>query len=176
MSPTWQFFTKIPGRKCDSPAPAVKWSLPSGIQNNFPLASLPQSWKVHYDKPYSDRTTTGNIIPGSGDCLLWGAKTTKDSDSLYLAAFGKRSVVASAGSGKWENGAYWYLLNKKSNGFADTNSLSLNSADTFDGKSNKRLSWHLGQSAGGWRSGTKKGLNSNQVWRKIVMSGPCEVQ
>jgi hypothetical protein len=173
----WSYFTKIPGQKCKSPpVVALAWSLPAGILNNYAIAKLPESWKVFSDHSYGFASSLGNVMPNQGDCMLWGAKNSKDAQDFVVVAFGRRSVIATAGGGVWENGAYWYAVNRKSFGFADNNRLSLNICDTMDGNSNKRLCWHNLKPHGGWRAGSKRGLNSDKVWRKVVMYGPCEVK
>lgn len=58
----------------------------------------------------------------------------------------------------------------RSNGFAPGgHPISLGSADTYHSHAWNRISWHLQQSAGGWRCGGWCGLNGDYARRKVVM-------
>jgi hypothetical protein len=148
-----------------------------GIQFNLPISSLPVGWTVFYDQAYSDHTYMNEIIPNQGDCVLWGSKQNAGSNSFALAAMAKRSALESLKVSPFnveDNGVYWYAENGKSNGFSKNRNVRLNSADvSSDAGCDHRLSWHLGQPYGGYRSGCTTGLNSNPTWRKVVMYGPC---
>ena len=60
---------------------------------------------------------------------------------------------------KTEAATYWYHYSPKSMGFAPSSSVSLNSADTTDGPSKTRLSWHFGSS--GYRAGSTTDPTAN---------------
>jgi hypothetical protein len=96
---------------------------------------------------------------------------------LALATIGRRPEILKLKESPFnlmENNMYWYMESSRSNGFAPNAEVSLWTADTSDhGGGEGRLSWHLGQNVGGWRSGMTKSLNGDQTWRKIVMYGPC---
>jgi hypothetical protein len=150
---------------------------PVGILIDYDQSQLLRAgWKVWSDVPYKHHTTRKDIQPTKGDCILWGSKRNMGSTKLDLAAFGRRKKIENQ-KRVWENGVYWYTQTLKngngSNGFSDTGSVSLNSADISGG--NKRLSWHLhtDMKVGGYRSGKTKGLNGDGTWRKVVMYGPC---
>jgi len=173
VTPGFNFFTKIPGRKCTSPPRGADWSIPVGIQLNYALSNLPKSWAVSYDVTYGTTTVWENIDPGRGDCMLIGAKPNAGSTTFSVVAFGRRSVITSSGNGVWENSVYFYRVPQMSAGFADSNALALNQADTMSQDSPKRLSWHLNLNTGGWRAGTTLWLNGDPTWRKVIMYGPC---
>merc|ERR1719161_1295810 len=113
--------------------------------------------------------------------MLWGAKESAGASTFKIMAMGMRSTLIGLKQpphNLWENGVYWYSVNSKSNGFAPNSHVQLNSADVGDLWDNchRRLSWHLGQSVGGYRVGCAKWLNSPHEsgnWRKVVMYGPC---
>jgi hypothetical protein len=93
-----------------------------------------------------------------------------------VAAIGKRAHLLGLKNSPFEmteNGVFWYAHNYMSNGFAPENNVRLNSADTNNANAEKRLSWHLGQSVGGWRAGATTSLNGDGTWQKVVMYGPC---
>lgn len=145
----------------------------SGVLHNFDLGLL-SGWSRWLDVPYSHHTQLSSIRPPAGECVLWGAAERPNPSHLKLAAIGRRSALDRDSHGMWENGVFWYTVNGKSSGFADNSNVHLNSADVSDVNGcSSRLSWHLGQSFGGYRAGCTKGLNDNGSWRKIVMYGPC---
>ena len=53
-------------------------------------------------------------------------------------------------------------------GFAADSALSQGSADTSTSNPEYRLSWHLGQTVGGYRAGTTTGLTSDGTWYKVL--------
>jgi len=147
--------------------------LPRGVVTNFDMMGLVKAgWKTWTDVQYAHHTKTRDIQPNKGDCIMWGAKRSSGTRVLSVAAFGRRSKIKNSRF-ILENGVYWYTINGKSNGFSADRRLSLNSADTQGVNGAKRLSWHLGQRYGGYRSGRTTGLNRNRRWRKVVMYGPC---
>ena len=144
-------------------------SIPSGVQYGYSISALTGAgWKYWYNSPYSHRTTTSNIQPNQGVWILWGSKYGSSATTLSLGAFGRRSIIQGQ-SGVWENGVYWYTQDGLANGFAGTSSIYLNSADVTSSESSTRLSWHLGGSNGGYRSGSTLSLNGDNTWYKVVM-------
>ena len=94
---------------------------------------------------------------------------TVTSGNFKLAVLGDYDAVFAATSSSsiaYENrGVYWYHYSPKSMGFAPSSAVSLNSADTNDGSSNTRLSWHIG--SGGYRAGSS-GDSTGGIY-KIVL-------
>lgn len=153
------------------PFPALK-----RYKLNLPIAAL-SGWTVYYDAPYADHTPDGVLLP-DGECILWGTKTSYASSTLSLAAIGTGSKLRQLyprgnKQSVTDNGMYWYSVPGKSNGFNIDSNVRLNSADVENANCEARLSWHLGQNVGGYRSGCTKSLNGNPTWRKIIMYGPC---
>eukprot|EP00277_Geminigera_cryophila_P035483 CAMPEP_0173125524 /NCGR_PEP_ID=MMETSP1102-20130122/56473_1 /TAXON_ID=49646 /ORGANISM="Geminigera sp., Strain Caron Lab Isolate" /LENGTH=510 /DNA_ID=CAMNT_0014034419 /DNA_START=218 /DNA_END=1748 /DNA_ORIENTATION=+ len=113
-----------------------------------------------------------------------GAKSSSDASAFAVLAFLPTSdlVTSSSTSQAYgpSNGVYWYYFPRQSVGFASSSSISLSSADVSDsfssdsdsGTCSSRLSWHLDQSAGGWRAGCATSLNSDPTWRKMMFSCP----
>jgi len=168
-------------KKLVKPKPkAIK--VPVGVVLNYDQSSLFKAgWKDWSDKKYSHHTTKKDIQPVSGECVMWGSKKSAGSTHLAVAAFGRRKVIENK-KAVWENGVYWYTQpdtyrkGAGSVGFSANDKIRLSSADTENSKGAYRLSWHLHAKGhvGGYRSGTKTGLNSDNTWRKVVMYGPCK--
>jgi len=149
---------------------------PRGIIQNYDERQLYRAgWKVWSNKPYNHHTTKKDIQPTSGECIMWGSKRSSGDTKISLGAFGRRKAIENQKLVQ-ENGVYWYTVYGKSCGFSKSKSMQLNSADVMNSPDSQfRLSWHLHKrgKVGGYRSGTKKGLNGDRTWRKIVMYGPC---
>ena len=62
-----------------------------GVRENVPNAVL-EGWNLHYQQPYTHKTTQANLDPGQGKCLLVAARKV-GSSHLALAAVGERCVV-----------------------------------------------------------------------------------
>ena len=138
------------------------------IQNNFVKC---------YDEPYSDATTTDDLIPCSGNSVFVGAKSTVNAPTFEIGAFGKSTNVFSITSAQniayydSAGGAYWYRLPSNSFGFAGTSTVNLNSCDFGQDNTDciSRLCWHLDQAnLGGFRAGCVTGLTFNSNWRKVM--------
>lgn len=155
--------------------------IPYGVQLNITTDTIPKSWSVVYEAPYSDHTKTSDFSRITDGCIFMGAKTNQHARTYVLGAFAETKVFLDPGKDNTKvaylhNGVYWYNYNGKSVGFAPNSIITLNSADVKAPDSSGcelRLSWHLGQSFGGWRAGCKTGLNKNTVWWKVLLSGSC---
>lgn len=87
-------------------------------------------------------------------CLAGGVSY---SDTLLTIACGnclQITTQTAVNSPVFYGGAYWYFTNSYSIGYAPTSAVSMTIADTFDGASNQRLSFHLDGVSGGYRIGT----------------------
>jgi hypothetical protein len=96
------------------------------------------------------------------------------SSTLALVAVALASeVFAQHCDARLANGVYWYNCDKQSFGFAASSRISLNSADTSSEQCERRLSWHLDQTSGGYRVGCTTNLNSDSSYYKqiLILSG-----
>ena len=145
-------------------------TLDGRIYRNLTIVS---SWKLIYDRPYSDQTTTSILRNTSLLCpnqVLVGARRNSDPQ-LTLAAAGPKEVLQqqTAVNGTIRFGdVYWYLTASKSFGFSPNNRVFLNSGDMEESTPELRLSWHVDQNVGGYRIGTLKELNGDSAWRKVI--------
>ena len=149
------------------------------VVNDWPISKM-DGWTLCLDEPYSHHiypSCFSSCLTGDDYSLFVGAKENSTSQTFYVGAYGPSSVITTNTSSNsvaylpsWREGynVYWYYFPGMSFGFAPISNISLSSADTYDTSDIQRLSWHLGQSAGGWRAGDVTGLNDNDVWRKVV--------
>lgn len=115
----------------------------------------------------------------TSEWIFVGAMRKEGDGKFVVGAMGHRNKVikkTTSNNTTVDNGVNWYNRVGASFGFVTKGQrVSLNSADTGNSYSNTRLSWHTysrnkgASGPGGYRAGTRKGLNSNRTWRKIIM-------
>jgi hypothetical protein len=153
----------------------------AGIISDYSKLVADNDWNVVYQGGYGSSFdyagVLGSIAPGSTVAL---ASSSFSSSLTYdLFAFTSTTVlntITSRNTTLFADDAYWYR-NSSSLGFADTSSISQNSADTVcrsdSACGDLRISWHAGNNGdsvnGGWRSGLNTNLNSNNVWQRYVL-------
>ena len=143
-----------------------------GIHLNYDPTTRP--WETVYDELYShDMRNSFDDIKARCDkfrFVLIGGRGAHDTAFILCAIAAPREVFrATTGNESHEvSGAHWYCCAGKSMGFAPNHSISLSPADTKDESDTRRLSWHINGS-GGWRVGSKTGLNGSAEYRKVVM-------
>ena len=143
--------------------------LPHGILHSLDDSVL-AGWTSHYDEPYNHATTSAILhgVPAHATHVFVGARNP--SGQITLGGFGDRNEVlrnTSLNQPHENNGVWWYLTDQKSFGFAPHGTIKQGGADTTDGSSPDRLSWHL-EAGGGWRAGASNSLSSDRSWRKLV--------
>ncbi|KAK7249807.1 plasma membrane protein [Aureococcus anophagefferens] len=168
----------------------------SGVQRNVPLAFLDDDaggWTRHYCAPYARPTHADDLrsIPEDATYVLVGA-VKAGAQSLALAAIGERDVVVGPANplarppdidvdwsdelgaeeepARSSNGAYWYLREGLSFGFAAEQHVVLAAADVCSRGTEPgalRLSWHL-EGSGGHRCGKEFSLDDSRAWLKVV--------
>ena len=153
---------------------------PSGIQQNVSEQTLRDNgWTLSYEQTYE--TPIGNSITPirpSGQYVILAGKAV-GSSTITLAAAAPTSDVfteTAINTPQLLNGTYWYYTLTTncptcgSIGFAPTNDITQNSADTSNVGDPLRMSWHLEAGIGGYRLGTDSGLNSSAAYLKQVWS------
>lgn len=145
----------------------VKLWKPKGIQKDIPVAVLCSGWNLHYRKPYSHGSLAAELDPGQGTWVLIASQNLTNPGVLSLASVGKREDVFaktfSVTEAKEHRNTFWYFVDGKAFGFAESKHIQLSSADTVEGAD--RLSWHLTGSSG-WRSGNSSSINKD--WYKLI--------
>ncbi|CAF1354916.1 unnamed protein product [Adineta steineri] len=132
------------------------------------------NWRILYDQPYSHRTTRTNLLDAAKSCsnqVLVGARRNATIPELELAAVGPVNVLQQqtvVNIPVKYGDVYWYSTTPKSFGFTPNNIVLQDFADTSNSFPALRLSWHLDQSHGGYRVGSKVDLNDNAIWRKVI--------
>jgi hypothetical protein len=63
-----------------------------GVKHSIPKKEF-ADWNIHYEEPYSQKTTSDNIDPKKGTYMFVGAYTKERPDEIYLGAYGLRSEV-----------------------------------------------------------------------------------
>ncbi|CAF1094151.1 unnamed protein product [Brachionus calyciflorus] len=151
-----------------SPYPGLtrQYSITSLLTNGF--------YKV-YDVFYDNYTLGSDFDRIKDQCsiysILCAGCGSVDSDILDLVACANcYSVLTPTEQNKpvLVGEAYWYMTSPLSFGFSPNSTIYQNSADTFNSSDQFRLSWHFGQSAGGWRLGNLIDLNSNRNYKKYI--------
>jgi hypothetical protein len=158
----------------------IAYSLAHDISIND-MKSL--GYRVVYDYSYYSHSTTITELTEiksmcSVESILCAGGAAKNSDNLLLVSCGNcRTVLTETAPNKpvLDNGAYWYLTDRKSFGFAPVYNINQNNPDVYDCKigwsncnDDKRLSWNL--PGRGWRLGRFNdfaGTISN--FRKIIL-------
>ena len=151
---------------------------PSGIQQNVSEHSLRNNgWTLFYEQTYE--TPIGNSIAPirpSGQYVILAGKAVGSSTITLAAAAPTNAVFTETviDAPQLLNGTYWYYTLTTncptcgSIGFAPTNSITQNSADTSNLGDPLRMSWHLQAELGGYRLGTDTSLNSSSAYLKQV--------
>ena len=151
---------------------------PSGIQQNVSEQTLRNNgWTLFYEQTYD--TPIGNSITPirpSGQYVILAGKAVGSSTIILAAAAPTAQVFTETviDTPQLLNGTYWYYTLATncptcgSIGFAPTNSITQNSADTSNVGDPLRMSWHLQDGIGGYRLGTEIGLNSSTDYLKQV--------
>ena len=135
-----------------------------------------QGYKVVYDYLYNHDTTWSELNSIKATCspqsVLCVGGGPQNSDNLLLISCGNCQAVMTPtqhNTPVLNNGAYWYMTNSLSFGYAPNSLISQDQADTIDTNVNTRLSWHIVPGNGGWRLGSLTGLNSDTNYRKIML-------
>ncbi|CAF4291423.1 unnamed protein product [Rotaria sp. Silwood2] len=147
------------------------------VIHDVSLSSLISAWNTIYDFPYSHKTTVEELRALRSQCkkhIIVGAMQGSSSMILKIAAMGPSEILSLDSPlnqpTKFDN-VHWYLTQSKSFGFAPS-STTINCLSADNGEkdnSENRLSWHL-TGSGGYRAGAVIDLNSNDKWRKIIMT------
>ncbi|KAH8066222.1 hypothetical protein JL722_639 [Aureococcus anophagefferens] len=166
-----------------------------GRQRSVPLAFTDDAggWTRHYCAPYARPTHADDLrsIPEDATYVLVGA-VKASAQSLAFAAIGERDVVVGPANplarppdidvdwsdelgaeeepARSSNGAYWYLREGLSFGFAAEQHVVLAAADVCSRGTEPgalRLSWHL-EGSGGHRCGKEFSLDDSRAWLKVV--------
>ncbi len=161
---------------------------PTGPQHNVSLETVKSGgWDVCYledlGTPMTDEILLANC---NAKYVLYSGGADANPDDLLLLAAGESSAVfteTSANGTTENNGSFWYF-NGLSFGFASTDFINQNTADTCDalivcdGTDDERLSFHNSSFEGGWRIGDINGStqggngavnNGPNAWFKIVL-------
>jgi hypothetical protein len=152
-------------------------SIPSGVQIGFNVSDLIALGFVPcYSATYGTTTTIALLQsscpdPGGNSTIFIGGQKGSDASKVMLGAFAPYCDVftptSSLSQGTLRNGAYWYNYPSKGFGFAGVSSITLSVCDTITAtNSSTRLCWHV--TAGGYRIGTLRSLNSNTVYYKVA--------
>ena len=167
-----------------SPTANTTCNISLDIVHNWPISKL-NGWSKCYDEPYSDHTYPSSFSScaiGDGYYLFVGAKSSSSTENIHIGAYGPSSVInittssaTNAYKPSWYSGynVFWYYYPGNSFGFSPVETINLNSADTSTSDDSDRLSWHFGQTVGGYRAGSNIALNSDTTWRKIVYYKQC---
>ena len=148
----------------------------TGFYQNFPISEITnQGYKTCYSTLYSTPTTAADLSKCSGDgfaMVIVASIYGTSASNISVGAGGLASnVFATTGSSTAANfydNVYWYNYRTKSFGFSDAYTVSLYPGDTYDANDEKRLSWNLENSYGGYRSGKSINLNADSTWRKVI--------
>lgn len=151
---------------------------PSGVQTNVPESTLiAGGWTLCYDQNYAHPVTTAEVQGcGLRTHVLVGAKASAGAATLLLLAAGLSGnalrPTSSTSVAYLENGAYWYHMEGRSVGFAESSVIKLDHADAEARYAScaERLSWHL-QGSGGFRAGCSLPLMDDLVHRKVMYTG-----
>jgi len=111
-------------------------SVPTGVQVNYAISSVPSLCSVCYNSLYSSVTTTSNIETcktnaGNG-WILMGSKANSAATSFDRAAFieGSKLITSSSVTVPYNsNGLYWYYHTTKSVGFTSETTINLSPFD-----------------------------------------------
>ena len=140
-----------------------------------------EGWTTVLNVTYAHHTsnTDTDLSAFGSRCAFVGAKTSRHAATFVLGAFGAADFVSGVTTHNVPHetrGVLWYRTLSKSFGFVSSgNTVQQNSADTGSADGEDRLSWHIGQGVGGYRAGDNTGLNSDTVYRKIILVAdvPC---
>ena len=162
---------------------------PSGPVTNVSEQTLiDNGWTKFYEQTYATQILNdGNGLRPTGTYTIISGKAVGSSTISLLAAAPTVDVFTQTTGNNTNlvNGTYWYYrptINAQggSIGFADTSTVTLNTADVNTSSSN-RLSWHINLTdqgdagTGGFRLGTTRELNNSTAYLKQVWTwnGPA---
>ncbi|CAF0882076.1 unnamed protein product [Didymodactylos carnosus] len=146
------------------------------IEQNIPYPFLAEHWTPVYNEPFDHPTTAeelGSLISQCKKEIIVAAAEKSTATVLALAACGPKDILqlnTKKNQPVQFGNVYWYLTPKFSFGFSPTPNINQSIIDTEDEQGDKRLSWFLDGFSGGYRAGTKKKLNDNRNWRKIILT------
>lgn len=155
-----------------------------GVLNNVGLGDL-AGFVVHYNNTYDVPLASADLraafaaADALGHAWIAYACGPVGSNTLRLFAAGDKAVVGQSTGLSSEchesNGAWWYLWDGKSAGFAESQLVVLNSGDISQQFRNTRISFHL-NGAGGFRCGNVVGINTagwgGSSFTRLVLSAP----
>ena len=167
---------------------------PSGPTRNVSEQTLiDNGWVKTYEQTYQTQILSDGVgLRPTGTYTILSGKAVDSSTISLLAAAPTADVFTQTTGNNTNlvNGTYWYFVptrnpsvsaNGGAIGFANTSTVSLNTADTSNLDSPDRLSWHVNSTSqvagfnGGYRLGSITGLNDatdylKQVW---TWNGPA---
>ncbi len=169
---------------------ALATFLPYGPQNDVSIDTVVNEWgwTIVDDRSYATPTgvdpANSYLAPyASGyNIMLAGMRTDSDTfDVLAAAHFDDVTFVTSGNDTHAANGSEWYYRPEWSMGFAGLgDEVQLLTADLWDyiqipeNLESDRLSWHLLDWFGGFRSGDNLWLNYAEDWRKVILVSQVE--
>ena len=166
---------------------------PSGPTRNVSEQTLiDNGWVKTYEQTYQTQILSDGVgLRPTGTYTILSGKAVGSSTISLLAAAPTADVFTQTTGNNTNlvNGTYWYFVPTKNPsvsanggaiGFANTSTVSLNTADTSNLDSPDRLSWHVNLTSqaagfnGGYRLGTTLELNGSTAYLKQVWtwSGP----
>ena len=144
---------------------------------NFDPRSLSNVWSLCYTATYAlpmnSSVTTSVLTNCNKTKLLLGCRPVCNT-TLNVAAMGNRSDVlyncsTTSSCVYTANGVGWYYSNFYSWGFArGGDPVNRYSCDVDSTNPSYRLCWHTHGSYGGYRCGSRLGLNSATDWEKVI--------
>ncbi len=148
---------------------------PTGTQLNVPISTiLAGGWTLGYSDLYANNMVTNTVLTSAtGYYLMLAARAVGSDTILLLGAAPRADVIFDTGhtnTTHLANGVGWYFSSNWSWGFAEGNDpVTRNEADV-NGSPNadRRLSWHTGIGAGGYRIGALTGLNGSTAYERLV--------
>ena len=160
---------------------------PSGPTRNVSEQTLiDNGWVKTYEQTYQTQILSDGVgLRPTGTYTILSGKAVGSSTISLLAAAPTTDVFTQTTGNNTNlvNGTYWYFVPTKNPsvsasggaiGFANTSTVSLNTADTSNLDSPDRLSWHVNLTSqaagfnGGYRLGTTLELNGSTAYLKQV--------
>ena len=160
---------------------------PSGPTRNVSEQTLiDNGWVKTYEQTYQTQILSDGVgLRPTGTYTILSGKEVGSSTISLLAAAPTADVFTqtTGNSTNLVNGTYWYFVPTKNPsvsasggaiGFANTSTVSLNTADISNLDSPDRLSWHVNLTSqaagfnGGYRLGTTLELNGSTAYLKQV--------
>ena len=148
---------------------------PTGTQLNVPIATiLAGGWALGYSDLYANPMETAPVLASAtGGYLMLAARAVGSNTVLLLGAAPRADVTFDTGhtnTTHLANGVGWYFSSNWSWGFAEGNDAVIRNEADVNGSPNadRRLSWHTGIGAGGYRIGALTGLNGSTAYERLV--------